>query len=54
MCYFIEAARNIIETQGMDMISIRGVAEKAGFNSATLYNYFKDLGDLFFLLRWAT
>lgn len=46
MKYFIEAASEIISTDGIDAVSIRNVAEKAGYNSATLYNYFDNLDHL--------
>ena len=40
MGYFINAALEIIEEEGIDSLSIRKTAEKAGYNSATLYHYF--------------
>lgn len=46
--YFIDAAREIIDTEGLKKITIRKIAEKAGFNSATIYNYFEDLSHLIF------
>lgn len=46
MKYFIEAAAEIISTEGIDEVNIRDVAEKAGYNSATLYNYFDNLDHL--------
>ncbi len=49
MTFFIDAAREIIEKEGIKGISIRKVADKAGFNSATLYNYFENLDHLIFL-----
>lgn len=44
--FFIEAAVNIIEEEGFESITIRKVADKAGYNSATLYNYFRNLDHL--------
>ena len=44
--YFIEATQLIIQKEGMEAVTIRKVAEIAGFNSATLYNYFQDLDQL--------
>jgi len=41
MTYFIEAANEIIKEEGINGITIRKVADKAGFNSATIYNYFE-------------
>lgn len=43
---FIEAAAEIIDEEGIDRISIRKVSARAGFSSATLYIYFKDLDEL--------
>lgn len=48
MSYFIEAANQIIETEGIDAITIRKVSDIAGYNSATLYNYFENLDHLIF------
>lgn len=44
--YFINAARNIARENGLSAITIRSVAERAGYNSATLYNYFENLDQL--------
>lgn len=46
MKYFIEAAYEIMENEGMEMITIRKVSDIAGYNSATLYNYFDNLDHL--------
>lgn len=46
LIYFIEAAQKIIEDEGIEKVTIRKVADLAGYNSATLYNYFKDLNHL--------
>lgn len=46
MRYFIDAAAEIASTEGMNSLTIRSVADKAGYNSATLYNYFEDLNEL--------
>lgn len=48
MGYFIDAANQIIEDEGIESVTIRKVADIAGYNSATLYNYFKDLNHLLF------
>ncbi|KYH33988.1 HTH-type transcriptional regulator BetI [Clostridium tepidiprofundi DSM 19306] len=48
MGYFIEATNKIIEEEGIDAVTIRKVADMAGYNSATLYNYFKNLNHLIF------
>lgn len=48
MGYFIDAANQIIEKEGIEAVTIRKVADIAGYNSATLYNYFNDLNHLLF------
>lgn len=49
MTYFIEAAEVIIKKEGIDNVTIRNVADQAGYTSATLYNYFDKLSHLVFL-----
>ena len=44
--YFIQAAMEILRGEGIRDLSVRNVAEKAGYSYATLYNYFKDLNEL--------
>lgn len=46
MSYFIEAAEKLIRTEGLDGLSIRKISGEAGYNSATIYNYFNDLEQL--------
>lgn len=46
MSYFIHAAIELIEESGIESLSIRKVAERAGYNSATLYHYFSNLDEL--------
>jgi len=46
MGYFIDAAAQIMDEEGMESLTIRKVADLAGYNSATLYNYFKNLDEL--------
>ncbi len=46
--YFIDAARDIIRGEGINAISARNVADRAGYSYGTLYNYFKDIRDLIF------
>lgn len=49
MCnYFIEATVAIIEEEGINKLTIRKVADRAAFNSATLYNYFENLDELLY------
>ncbi len=44
--YFIDAAKEIIEAEGVQRIRVKEVAELAGFAPGTLYNYFKNLDEL--------
>ncbi len=44
--YFIDATTAIIKSQGPAHISVRKVADAAGYSYATIYNYFSDLNDL--------
>lgn len=46
MIYFIEATEKLIHEEGIDGLSIRKIATEAGYNSATIYNYFEDLEHL--------
>lgn len=46
MIYFIEATQKLIHSEGVDGLSIRKIANEAGYNSATIYNYFCDLEHL--------
>lgn len=43
---FLDATRGIIDAEGVSGVSIRKVAANAGYNSATLYLYFKDVDTL--------
>jgi AcrR family transcriptional regulator len=46
--YFIVAAKDLIRGEGLEVVSARNVAERAGYSYATLYNYFNDIRDLIF------
>lgn len=46
--YFVEATCKIIDTEGVEAVTVRKVANLAGYNSATLYNYFDNLNHLIF------
>jgi AcrR family transcriptional regulator len=48
MRYFIDATGAIIEEEGLEGVTIRKVADAAGYNSATLYNYFNNIDHLIF------
>ena len=49
MMYFIEATQELILDEGLEKLSIKKIAEKAGYNSATIYNYFENLEVLIFM-----
>ena len=44
--YFIEATEKLLRRDGIENLTIRGIATEAGYNSATIYNYFNDLDQL--------
>jgi len=44
--YFIQAAKSIIITDGIENVSVRKVADLAGYTFTTIYNYFTDLNEL--------
>lgn len=46
MIYFISATKELIEQEGLENLTVRKVASSAGYNSATLYNYFQDMEEL--------
>lgn len=46
LTFFIEAAQDIMTKEGIEAITLRRVADLAGYNAATLYNYFEDLDQL--------
>ena len=47
--YFIEATKEMLKGEGLKSISVRNIAERAGYSYTTLYNYFKDLNELIFI-----
>ncbi len=44
--YFVKAAKKIIREVGVENLTVKKVAELAGFAPGTLYNYFTDLNAL--------
>ncbi len=44
--YFIESGKKIIKGEGISALSVRNVADDAGYSYATMYNYFKDIYSL--------
>lgn len=49
MIRFIEATQELIDTIGLEKVSIRKIAEKAGFHNSTIYLYFQDVDELILL-----
>lgn len=46
--YFVDATVEIIDQKGIENITIREIASRAGYNSATIYNYFQEVSHLIF------
>ncbi len=46
--YFIQATKEILRGEGLKVVSVRNIAERAGYSYATLYNYFGDVKELIF------
>lgn len=46
MIYFVEATEKLIRSEGLEGVTIRKIATEAGYNSATIYTYFRDLEHL--------
>lgn len=46
--YFVDATVEIIDKEGIENVTIRKVADKAGYTSSTVYNYFQELSHLIF------
>jgi AcrR family transcriptional regulator len=49
--YFLEATKNIILQEGAENVSVRKVADLAGYSYATIYNYFTDLNELLWAVK---
>jgi len=46
--YFIQATKEMLKGEGLKSLSVRSIAERAGYSYATMYNYFKDVQTLVF------
>lgn len=44
--FFINAGYDILLNDGLDNLTVRNIAKKAGYSYATIYNYFKDNNEL--------
>jgi len=49
--YFLEAAKEIILSEGAESVSVRKIAGKSGYSYATIYHYFRDLDALLFEVK---
>ncbi len=47
--YFLDSTKNIIQSEGIEALSVRSIADKAGYSYATIYNYYKDVKELTFM-----
>lgn len=47
--YFIQATKEMLKGEGLKSISVRSIADRAGYSFGTIYNYFKDINELVFL-----
>lgn len=48
MISFIKATEELIDELGIEKVTLRKIAERSGYNSATIYNYFENLDHLIF------
>ncbi len=46
--YFIEATKEMLKGEGLRSLSVRSIADRAGYSYATMYNYFRDVKELVF------
>lgn len=44
--YFVEATKKIILEEGVENVSVRKVADLAGYTFSTIYNYYENLNEL--------
>lgn len=51
--YFLDAAKELVENEGVESVSVRRVADDAGYSFATLYKYFADLNELLWDVKQA-
>src|SRR5579859_2433857 len=47
--YFLQATRDLLKAEGLKSVSVRSIADRAGYSYTTMYSYFKDVNDLIFL-----
>lgn len=49
--YFIEAAKDIIKSNGPQAVSVRKIADLSGYSYGSIYNYYNDLDELLFHVK---
>jgi len=49
--YFIDAAKELINKDGPYSVTVRKIADIAGYSYGTIYHYYKDLDDLMFNVK---
>ncbi|MBN2879953.1 MAG: TetR/AcrR family transcriptional regulator [Clostridia bacterium] len=49
--YFIEAAKKLILEEGAQNVTVRKIADLAGYSYGSIYNYYADLDELMFETR---
>ena len=49
--HFAKTAQEMIKSDGVESVSVRKVAQRAGYSYATIYNHFKNLDQLLWLTR---
>ena len=47
--YFIQSTKELLKAEGLKSLSVRKIADHAGYSFATIYHYFKDVQELIFL-----
>jgi len=47
--YFIQATKEMLKGEGLKSLSVRKIADRAGYSYATMYHYFKDVQELIFV-----
>ena len=48
---FIDIAKEMIVKEGIQSVSVRKIADEAGYSYATIYNYFDDLSSLLWAVK---
>lgn len=53
--YFLDATWDLIQIKGLNKITVREIADRAGYTTSSVYNYFKELSHVkFFAVMRAT